>query len=1484
MSRHESFPHSGLGRVFKSITKSFKPTNTRVPVAINAKVVGGAPDMEKLLQLLQQGLPRDRAAAANAVSAALSQFAVSSIPEIWYLANDLCDRSHPSVVRKAALKLMVLCTTHDTDDISNRLVYYRDIVKYSQIKEGDLDPHFALFFEALQALTANGQEIHDFCIYQDFNWFELILRSFNLTGLAATSKTKSLPEMFALLLEHCLYLSNCYKYSFSLIDAQFTATITEMLYSFSAMTEREETLLDFCQLINTIAIYGFIPTESNSQVVQLLCWYASFSPALHELALATLSKISAVSPSITLDAVMAVLQTLALNGFKGKDVDLAQLKPRDSYKPLLTALGALTVLEGLLMNSTANDLWYGLDFSNETLYWGLVKCVSLEIPLLNSGILRIFDHMFLVVDAEPNSESQKRFARLFPFHTWSSSSASVLHLLKLLEIHSAQDKSYWSSMVSSLFERLQSPDFAGPQDQIIELFLQHPGLLEIDIVKYVLNHYKEENKCTVLDPFWKDNCSTLLNSFYFPSDGNYPPTVVRTKTLEIIKDSVAKSWALSEDSTLAKDTILAILKSCFEEDDEAVLRHLVQVFLFELLRMAPMPLLLAILDVFLPLMEVETPIIQRPLISSRKSAGMVSRNMRSSIHTTVTENITTSKSSFLSSLAKTMSKAFVTLSVSSPERAKIVYDFLLDLTKYSIKTGNHSVALIFLRTFIRIRLTSKDEVYFTEPSEMNGLATTLKRNTSDSLYKKVALHWWTYPEEPEYLPRSHFNKPSIRLLILIQEQSAAANDNCFYLDISPWLGVVIEILNQAPHWELYTYVLAHFCSQLSNMKLFEHLSRQISEVQQIICAQLTLELPKNLVFPSSDNNINKPDVQIAHIRTLSSLLGYHRLLDDVAKDSIVSSLLFGLGSWQTTAIPCIHILTICCYELADSLKKFLAPILAKLQAGVTNMHASSPTLEFLMALVHVPSLTSNFTTDEFKRVIAISFRYIDHALDLERQASRSGTQHENTVQDHGIDAVVDEKVSTQGHAMTSVIHHYLLYLSYAVISKWFLQMDLTERAQLSSFVIKNILSCCKANGSNQMDDMTVAYMDLISRFTYSNLPLKIVQKPTSPHNGSTNRWLLGHSLVEINTNEMTGDSTISVRRPTGFTSFQVKLDPQMLATTTENKGSQAMALSDYFFLQLFRPLDQGGDLKPLVLLDDVYTERAISTFDRIPVIAHHKAGIIYIAPGQKDETEILANTVGSPDYYKFVDGLGQLIKLDASDSIYVGGLDKEGGTDGELTYFWSDEITQLVYHVTTMMPNAAGDKHFSMKKRHIGNNYVNVFFDDSGLPFNFNVIKSQYNFINIVISQHTISDCSSGVSQHKFYKVRTYRRSGVPGFFCTTHFKLISLSQLPTFIRNVVVLANRFADVWHNLVNGSFTTNWQKRVQHLAAIREKTLESYTQMEAEDLKAGVTASRSTAQSFLEQLQPETTDGGKSQNGSNENASKGNDLYSVLEFGP
>lgn len=93
-----------------------------------------------------------------------------------------------------------------------------------------------------------------------------------------------------------------------------------------------------------------------------------------------------------------------------------------------------------------------------------------------------------------------------------------------------------------------------------------------------------------------------------------------------------------------------------------------------------------------------------------------------------------------------------------------------------------------------------------------------------------------------------------------------------------------------------------------------------------------------------------------------------------------------------------------------------------------------------------------------------------------------------------------------------------------------------------------------------------------------------------------------------------------------------------------------------------------------------------------------KVGVIYVAYGQDTQQEILRNSSGSKDYEDFIKSLGDVVDLKTHLG-FAGGLKYK--TDGEYTIYSSDSLTEVMYHVATMMPLDADDEQVISKKRYL---------------------------------------------------------------------------------------------------------------------------------------------------------------------------------------
>lgn len=1450
---------SGFGSVLKSITRSLKPALGNVPVVINAKVVGGGADMQNLLLQLQQGSVSSRAHVAFQITEALGKYSLSSIPEVWYLARDLCNPQNQSTVRRAALNLLIQCIRQDEDAVSNKLMFYTDIVKFCVISESKVDDEFDLFLKALQALTNDGRDIHDLYIYeQNKSFSSFLLSGFKVLSSRAKNYVGEEERLFSIdvtfhnLVNLTNFMTNCIQFNYSLSGDHMITSVLDCIVNLICCTSNSTIISLYLNFIKYSVVLISSSDEVYPSVVRVLCFIFASHPHLKDTAATIIQQCCVDSFEVVIHTLGSVINHAAPDIYSTIDSETtlspSKLRLDENAQNIAASLGAISVLEHVFNQIASEKKMTDVYFAIDQAYDSITDSLETKSDLINSAFLSMFSRLFDVEDRPQSITKQTKFAKLFPYYLWYSASRSVFNLLHYMDIRSEQDSENWTSICDSLLSRYQQEDLLAPQDALVELFMLHPNSISDKVTAFTLEYFREEKLCSVLNTFWKGNCQKILNAFLY-NDSPKLSLNNKMKVLNTIAEANEESLEFFGDGNIGRVIILDVLENIAWERDEKFIDFFLGDFLFDFLSKSSFDLQKLTFEVLSSLLHTKPNKLEREKSILTTSSIGSGRYFQSALRKV---SLASEKSDLRSKapseilfvpLSKTLSKFLITSACSDPKAAVECYNYIIKLLKNCLQEVLISPLLALLRSLVRIRVTNQGFVYFTDVTDMGGLANAFKRSSSDPNFDKDKKTFWEYPETMEYIPKHNLDKFTV---IKVREPENSNEmkmaEELITLDISLWFDLVNTVITDFYHWEIYSFVWAHYCSQVSNMALFENHEDHILGLLKVVNDQLMLHLPRGHNFPTEHTSVAKSDLQVALIRMLSSLIGYHRSFSKADEDQLINAVIYAMGSYERTAIPCIHILNICCYEIPLSIKKFLTTILTRLQTSVTSSFASPPTLEFMMSLTNQPLLTSSLTTDDYKRFFAIAFKYIQYSSILRSKMAQSEGRNVNVdiLQQHGVEAEVEKKASTQITPITPIMNEYLLLLSYKLIARLFLTISLSERRKLSPFLMRNLVAANQDDATAVKHEPIIAFADFIVRFVCSDIPLKVISPPKSSgdkQNELTNSWILGTLIMTITTNTIDGNSKITIRRPTSVSVLNLQLDHLMLQTTMQSNGSKRLVLNSYFLLQLVDLLDVDKQVKPIPLLDDAVTERAIGALDRIPVVSFHKAGIIYIGPNQKDEKDIFDNNTGSISYHRFLDHLGKLIKLQESDSVYVGGLDKEGGSDGKYAYISSDTISQTVFHVTTLMPNVATDKYHALKKRHIGNNHVNIFFDESGHAFNFNVIKSQFNFLNIVITPHTALQRTGRYAESKVFKVKTFRRHGVPGIFSTTHFKLISAEQLPLFIRNTILISDKFAQIWHNCNNGEYISNWQLRVRQIESLRSKTMQMHKVNQEEQEKKG-----------------------------------------------
>ncbi|KAL3234083.1 hypothetical protein MRX96_022831 [Rhipicephalus microplus] len=248
----------------------------------------------------------------------------------------------------------------------------------------------------------------------------------------------------------------------------------------------------------------------------------------------------------------------------------------------------------------------------------------------------------------------------------------------------------------------------------------------------------------------------------------------------------------------------------------------------------------------------------------------------------------------------------------------------------------------------------------------------------------------------------------------------------------------------------------------------------------------------------------------------------------------------------------------------------------------------------------------------------------------------------------------------------------------------------------------------------------------------------------------------------------------------------------------------------FVFLHLFRSLGQAERALPLPESD---VDRSVGVFDHILTYETHKMGLLYVGPGQLGREQcILSNTHGSVRYTALLLGLGSLVRLSELDPrrTYLGGL-ACSGEDGTHCLCWQDDVTQVVFHVATLMPNVENDRQRGNKKRHIGNDYVHIVYNESSEPYDLATIRLGHNLVSLVGKPEVLE---------------LLRPPPEP--------QLVPDSSLAVYVRQTAIHANVACTSLHRSQAGSsYVNNWHERLQHLERLRGR-LERNTEPPPDDL--------------------------------------------------
>ncbi|CAK9801968.1 Rap1 GTPase-activating protein 1 [Anthophora quadrimaculata] len=220
--------------------------------------------------------------------------------------------------------------------------------------------------------------------------------------------------------------------------------------------------------------------------------------------------------------------------------------------------------------------------------------------------------------------------------------------------------------------------------------------------------------------------------------------------------------------------------------------------------------------------------------------------------------------------------------------------------------------------------------------------------------------------------------------------------------------------------------------------------------------------------------------------------------------------------------------------------------------------------------------------------------------------------------------------------------------------------------------------------------------------------------------------------------EELGPVILSIKQETLNNRDQFRILVRAISYTVHGLIPASCVFADrYDREEVVRSLGKEVNVNPPLTLGQLPdTQDELLKLDQVFIKSELKVGVLYVQENQCTEEEILDNHKNSPLFDEFLQILGDKIRLRNFDK-YKGGLDTIHDLTGLYSVYTNWRGIEIMYHVSTFLPNETHDEQRVQKKRHIGNDIVCVvFLEADKTPFNPACMKSHflYTFILVRVS------------------------------------------------------------------------------------------------------------------------------------------------------
>lgn len=1175
---------TGIAGVLRNLSRLNRshpasPTATVPTVGVRRggpEYFGGPPNNDQLFTQLKAGSPLpDRVAAAAQFRTIVAEYALSSVTEIWLAAQDMLDPQNPPDVRQAALKLMTACIQQSDPTALDRLHFYKIITTHSCLD--DFDDQLL----ALVALTNNGKNVASF--EKDIlgllsKWIRLWFREASQARQARKREngpTAALPATEFNFTQLMKFVTDIVKFNHSAFEErQVNALLSEFLSVCKKTTSRDDIKYSLT-FIDVLITYGYIPRQTLTQCIEVLCGAYT---TVKELADTTWGAVANLCRSYMAHNTILVLR------------EILGSPSRKSSRTNNSLRGAVYFLERLLIANEADGL-PAIQFSavmvsyraalaanNARLDMDIVKAISSIFQ--NEEVMKHVTVDEWAIPLDILAECSKRTTERADGMKLEASNSLVSTGYRPTSEHSKDRDNISSAISASLLQIIiflegrcihqKDPTLT---EIVMEFFIRVHGHLPDSAADLLIDYYATEHLCYPSCIDWITNIQRLFFMFF---KSKLRPARLRISVLTLVKDVYETIKGICDEDQL-QEMILSIFEGIREETDGEVLDAQVHIAV-DVAGGGNRVLFNTIIDILVDFIPREGQSTDSPqLVMTRDEAH----------HPSLVSN-TYHLGSRLNTITTGLVRIFIRNMHISARKAARVFIEIVKVAGCSI--ADVDARLTAMRLLFRIRSDAEHAILLVKSTESESMAAFLgrlkpveakeralapctdedassasrlnrscsvslpsrtpSRSTTEKPESKQRGLLWSYPETQLLL--ESFTEESSPVLCTYKDppsveqlngesppEKVLSKETCIRMSL--WMEqVIIPIIQTGTNWEIYSYVLVNLASQISNKTTFRNCTPHIKYLRAYICDQLHTNRIPNTDLPSE---LKRADIAVVLIHILTTLTGYHEHFARNEQEAVVKAFQLGLHSWQRTAKPCIHALSVCCYELPMPTSKFLSGILTKLSQIITSSAVSVHILEFLSALARLPSLYANFTEPDFRNVFGIAFRYIQHTKETTaQQAQRVGHLGRSPNTPDSI------------HLEQPTLPQYVLTLAYNVLTTWFLSLRLSERHKYVSWITRGLVLGDNINGKNYIDEQSQACIDMLQQFTYSDVGTQQSPVHTRFQNSShiqTRNWLNGLSIISIKMDIITGDSEVTIRKPVSSYSLVLSLGADFIRLSLE---------------------------------------------------------------------------------------------------------------------------------------------------------------------------------------------------------------------------------------------------------------------------------------------------------------------------------------------